>query len=115
MHWAEQFNKQTDLNEGLIKAYFEDGFDISNLDVLLDIALQVGLDRVKAETALSFETLALELGRKTRKQRSFNIQSIPAFILNENTAISGSQTVGFFEKTLSEFIDEGTSKAKIAS
>jgi len=114
MHWAECFHKQTDLNERLIKAYFEEGQDISNTDVLLDIAVHVGLDRVSTETALSSAQLAQELDRKIKRQKTLNIRSIPAFILDETALISGSQSVEFFEETLSTYIDESVIKQKIA-
>jgi len=97
MHWSEQFNKQTELNERLIKAYFADGQDISNTDALLDIAVQVGLDRVSTENVLSSTQLMEPLDRKIERQKAFNIQSIPAFILDEKILISGSQSVAFFE------------------
>ena len=102
IHWAEQFNQQAAVNESLIKAYFKQGLDISNTDVLLDIAEQVGLDRISTQQALSSSQLALE--RKIERQKAFKIRSIPAFILNEDSVISGSNSVEFFEKTLSEFI-----------
>jgi len=100
MHWSKQFNKQTELNERLIKAYFADGQDISNTDALLDIAVQVGLDRVSTENVLSSTQLMEPLDRKIERQKAFNIQSIPAFILDEKILISGSQSVAFFEDIL---------------
>jgi len=106
MHWAEQFNKQKLLNERLIKAYFNDGSDISNLTVLLNIAEEVGLDRKQANIALassrSSQELQQELTRKSQRYQNFDISSIPAFIINNNELISGSNSVGYFEKTLSK-------------
>jgi predicted DsbA family dithiol-disulfide isomerase len=113
MHWAERFNKQTDLNERLITAYMEEGQDISNTDILLDIAVQVGLDRVSTENALSSAQLAQELNRKIERRKAFKIQSIPAFVLDENTFISGSNSVEFFEKTLSAFIGQTAANKKL--
>jgi len=104
MHLAERSNKQTELNELLIKAYFEEGLDIDNTDVLLNLAVQIGLERVSTEDALFSPQLAQELDLKIERQKSFNIQSIPAFILDENILISGSKSVEFFEKTLSDYI-----------
>ncbi|MEH6405617.1 MAG: DsbA family oxidoreductase [Sneathiella sp.] len=114
MHWSERFNKQTKLNERLIKAYFAEGQDISNTDALLDIAVQVGLDRVSTENALSSDQLTQELDRKIERRKAFNIQSIPAFILNENILISGSQSVEFFEDTLSKIRDGSAAKVTIS-
>lgn len=112
MHWAEQFNKQTAVNESLIEAYFKQGLDISNTDVLLDIAEQLGMDRITTQNALSSRQLAQVLEKKIERQKAFKLRSIPAFIINEDTLVSGSNSVEFFEKTLSKFID-GLSLNKI--
>ncbi len=104
IHWAEQFNKQTAVNESLIEAYFKQGLDISNTAVLLDIAEQLGIDRILTQNALSSRQLAVALEKKIERQKAFKLNSIPAFIINEDTLVSGSNSVEFFEKTLSEFI-----------
>ncbi|PCI07863.1 MAG: hypothetical protein COB77_03675 [Gammaproteobacteria bacterium] len=114
IHWAEQFNKQTVVNESLIETYFKQGLDISNTDVLLDIAEQLGMDRVSAQNALSSRQLELELEKKIERQKAFKLHSIPAFIINEDTLVSGSNSVDFFEKTLSECIDVLSLNKKVA-
>lgn len=114
IHWAEQFNKQTAVNESLIEAYFKQGLDISNTDVLLDIAEQLGMDRVSTQNALSSRQLALVLEKKIERQKAFKLLSIPAFIINEDTLVSGSNSVEFFEKTLSKFIGGFSLNKKIA-
>ncbi|MBQ0754213.1 MAG: DsbA family oxidoreductase [Gammaproteobacteria bacterium] len=106
LHWSEQFGRQVELNEALIKAYFYRGLDISNADVLLDIAVQIGLDRDLASSALSSVDLERELERKIERQRRLNIESIPAFTLNNNVFISGSQSVSFFENALAPYVEK---------
>jgi len=115
MHWSEQFNKQTELNERLIKAYFADGQDISNTDALLDIAVQVGLDRVSTENVLSSTQLMEPLDRKIERQKAFNIQSIPAFILDEKILISGSQSVAFFEDALPKIREKEEARITVSA
>lgn len=114
MHWAEQFNKQTAVNESLIEAYFKQGLNISNTDVLLDIAEQLGMDRISTQNALSSRQLAQALEKKIERQKAFKLRSIPAFIINEDTLVSGSNSVEFFEKTLSGFINGFSRNKKIA-
>jgi predicted DsbA family dithiol-disulfide isomerase len=105
MHWAEQFNKQTAVNESLIDAYFKHGLDISDTDVILDIVEELGMDRVATQNALTSKQLAQALEKKIKRQQGFKVDSIPAFILNEDTLIAGSNSVKFLENTLSNFID----------
>lgn len=112
MHWAEKFNGQIELNERLIKAYFKDGRDISNLSVLLNIAKELGFDRQATNTALNSTRLIKELDKKISRYKTFNISSIPAFIVNESSLISGSNSVQYFENTLSTLINESISTQK---
>lgn len=104
MYWAERFNKQNELNERLIEAYFEHGKDISKIEILLIIAEQVGLDRALTANALSSVNLELELGIKVKRRNVLNIQNIPAFLVSGNILISGSNSVETFEKTLSNLV-----------
>ncbi len=104
IHWAEQFNKQTAVNESLIEAYFKQGLDISNMAVLLDIAEQLEMDRISTQNALSSRELEQTLEKKIERQKAYKLNSIPAFIINNDTLVSGSNSVEFFEKTLSKFI-----------
>jgi len=105
MHWAEQFNKQNELNEHLIEAYFKDGLDISSLTVLLNIAEELGFDRQTTYAALTSPHFKKELNEKATRYKAFNISSIPAFIINESTLISGSHSVPYFEDTLLALIN----------
>jgi len=114
IHWAEQFNKQTAVNESLIEAYFKQGLDISNTDVLLDIAEQIGMNRISTQNALSSRQLTQALEKKIERQKALKLHSIPAFIINEDTLVSGSNSVKFFERTLSGFIDGFSQNKKIA-
>jgi predicted DsbA family dithiol-disulfide isomerase len=108
MHLAERFDKQSQLNESLIKAYFKNGVDISKLTVLLDIAESIGLNRQETIDALITNQLNQEYVQKTSRVKARNVRSIPAFIVNENTLISGSNSVEYFEDTLSSLLNEAT-------
>jgi len=106
MHWAHRFNKQTELNEHLIDAYFKDGEDINDLNVLLDVASKIGLEKQATKNAITSTVLSQELDEKISRVKTLNISSIPAFIVNENTLISGSNSVKYFEKALLTMINE---------
>ena len=102
MHWAERFNQQTQLNEYLIKAYFQDGLDINNVGVLLTMAKKLGFDQKATNAALISTKLSEELAEKVTRYKAFHISRIPAFIVDENTLISGSNSVQYFEEVLSK-------------
>jgi len=106
MHFAEQFNKQQALNEKLIQAYFKEGLDISHDDVLINCALQIGLNKETAKFAIYSGQVTQALQEKIKRRNALNIQTIPAFMVNEKTLISGSQSVSFFENMLTEHVNK---------
>lgn len=102
MHLAEGQGKQEMVNELLIEAYFKDGLDISDSEELLNIASEANL-AITLEDLTSTEA-SLELDKKVKLYRSFNITSIPTFIVNGDILISGSNSVASFEVSLSKII-----------
>ncbi len=100
MHWCEGYNRQQAMNELLIDAYFKRGLDISNTQVLLDLVEQLGLDRSQAEQALISDELTQQLLPKQERVQALGLTSVPAFILNEHTLISGSNSVEYFEQAI---------------
>ncbi|NRA22609.1 MAG: DsbA family oxidoreductase [Oceanospirillaceae bacterium] len=103
MHWAQSINKHIGLYERLMRAYFSEGLDISNLSVLLNIAEDAGLERREASAALSSKQLENALEVKKQGYKAFNINGTPAFILNETELVSGSNSVDFFENVLQQY------------
>lgn len=106
MHLAESNNKQEALNELLIKAYFKEGLDINNISHLLDIAEEVGLDKINTQKILTSTRSYQELSKKTERYKLFNVSSIPAFIINNSILISGANSIDFFENELTKLIDK---------
>jgi len=100
MHYSEGHNKQQAMNELLMDAYFKRGLDINNTQVLLDLAEQLGLDRSQVEKALTSDELTQAMVHKQKRVQSLGLGSVPAFILNGDTVVTGSNSVGAFEETL---------------
>lgn len=70
------------MHHALFRAFFEDGLDLNNLDILLAIAESVGLEREALRTAL-------ETGRYTERvindqalAHKLNISGVPALLLH---------------------------------
>jgi len=100
VHWSEGHGKQKAMNELLIDAYFKRGLDISNTQILLDLAEQLGMDRSLAEEALSSSEVTQALTVKKSHVKNLGLSSIPAFILNTDTLITGSNSVEYFENII---------------
>jgi predicted DsbA family dithiol-disulfide isomerase len=91
IRYAGHTGRQSDTVEALFNAYFLDGFDIGDIQVLADLAARTGLDR--AETFAYLETDEdLDLIKAEDMQaRQLGVQGVPFYILEEQYAISGAQ------------------------
>ncbi|MCR8923580.1 DsbA family oxidoreductase [Dasania sp. GY-MA-18] len=108
LHWCESHSKQQAMNELLIDAYFKHGLDISNTQVLLDLAESLDLDRPQAEQALSSNEIQQQLLIKKQRVQQFELSSVPAFIFNEHSLVSGSNSADYFEQTILDLTTNNT-------
>lgn len=93
LHWADQQGRMHDLKQALFAAHFTHNRDISNIEVLADIAAETGLDRSEALTVLEDQRFALEVREAEKHWQQQGIQSVPAIIFNERHLVSGAQGV----------------------
>jgi len=100
IHWCEGFNKQQAMNELLMIAYFKQGLDINNTQVLLNLVEQLGLDSSRAQQALETDETKQQLLVKKQRVQDTEVTSVPAFIFNNRTLVTGSNSVEYFEQAV---------------
>lgn len=74
-----------DLHENIFKAYFVDGQNIGDRNVLRKIAAGCGLNKKVIEAAWTDEQLQQRLLENFNSARAHEIQSVPSFIFGERT------------------------------
>lgn len=77
--------------DALYAAYFEFGRDIGDLDVLVDLARDVGLDAEATRAGLLTDAGRAEVVADVTFARQVGIQGVPFFIFNDHYAFSGAQ------------------------
>ena len=77
--------------ERLFKAYFVDGEFIGDLDVLVAIAAECGLDAEATRAVLSERTTLDQIAAQDVNVRQQGITGVPYFIFNRKVALSGAQ------------------------
>jgi predicted DsbA family dithiol-disulfide isomerase len=107
LHWAGEKGKQTQLKLALFKAYFSEGKDISQQDVLLDVVASVGLEKQDAQIVLKDEQYKNTVKDEESKYKSMGIQSVPAFIINNEYLLSGGQPSDVFKQSLQDILAKG--------
>ena len=90
------------LMEGLFNAYFCEGRNIDDLDVLNDLAKGAGLTEDQVHEALHAGTSATQMESDIREASHLGVQGVPFFVFNRKFAVSGAQPVEVFRQALSE-------------
>jgi predicted DsbA family dithiol-disulfide isomerase len=77
--------------ERLFKAYFIDGEFIGNVDVLVAIAAECGLDADATRAVLSERVTLDQIASLDANVRKQGVTGVPFFIFNQKFAVSGAQ------------------------
>lgn len=106
IQFATDANVQGAVVESLMKAYFEDGVDLSKQETLLDIVAQAGLDRRAASQLLQSgdDIAAIREMEDLHHQRG--ISGVPFFIINNKYGVSGAQPSDTLVQVLTEVATE---------
>ena len=100
LHWAEIEGQQSALKHALFDAYFTQGQNPSDHDVLVAAAEQAGLDPAAAREVLVSGAYAAEVREAEKLWQSRGISAVPAVVINDKYLISGGQPPEAFEKAL---------------
>jgi predicted DsbA family dithiol-disulfide isomerase len=83
----------------VFEKYWLEDKDIGNLDVLLDFATSIGLDRAELLAYLKRDESRKILRKYNAEARKFGITGVPTFIIGY-TIISGAQPYAVFAKAV---------------
>jgi predicted DsbA family dithiol-disulfide isomerase len=100
LHWAELQGRQLELKRALFEAYFTDGRNPSDHEVLIDVAARAGLDGTQAREVLESNRYAAEVREREQLFTQLGIRAVPSVIINDKYLIQGGQPVTVFEQAL---------------
>lgn len=100
LHWAEMEGKQPALKHALFSAYFSEGLDPSNHEVLIDTVRAAGLDPERARRILESDEFAKDVRDREQFYLDHGIHAVPSIIVNDRHLIQGGQPVEVFEQVL---------------
>ncbi|MGE5864293.1 MAG: DsbA family oxidoreductase [Rhizobacter sp.] len=107
LHWAGIEGRQLALKHALFKAYFTDGQDPSDHELLVRVAGEVGLDAARARAVLTSGEFADEVREDERFYQQQGISAVPAVIIDDRHLIQGGQPAEVFEQALRQIAAAG--------
>ena len=106
LHWAELEGRQAALKHALFEAYFTNGENPGDPDVLAAAAEKAGLDGAAAREVLASGRYAAEVRQAEQYWQSRGINAVPAIIIDGQYLISGGQPPEAFEQALRKIAAE---------
>ena len=94
---------QAALKERLLRAYFIDGLDIGDPEVLADCAADVGFDRDEILEFVDGDAGAAEVAAMLRQATDAGITAVPTYVIDRRWAIPGAQDPEVFVQVLRRF------------
>ena len=99
-HFAAEEDKMERITERILKAYFEEGMDISDHQVLASLAEEIGLNKEEALKVLGGSSYSEDVLTDQAKAQNIGVTGVPFFLFNEERAISGAESVDTFLQTM---------------
>lgn len=106
LHWAASEGRQHQMKMALFSAYFTDGKDVNDPDVLRDVAERIGLDPTEATAVLDDARFADQVRRHETFWTSRGVQGVPAIVFSGREALLGAQGVDNYRSLLQRHITE---------
>ncbi|WP_321448393.1 DsbA family oxidoreductase [uncultured Cohaesibacter sp.] len=102
IHWAALKGRDTEVKQAFQKAYFTDGLDVSDQDVLVKLVSDLGFDGDEARAILDDQRYDGAVREQMDFWRQQGINSVPAIIFERKYLVPGAAGVEQFRQVLSE-------------
>ncbi|SPJ27426.1 DsbA family oxidoreductase [Falsiruegeria mediterranea] len=106
LDWAEDQQLQHPLKMALFDAYFTQARDVSDAQVLADVAQSVGLDRDSATQVLDSGERRQQVREKQGFWTSRGISGVPSMVFGGKYLVTGAQGADTYEQLLRRCVEE---------
>jgi protein disulfide-isomerase len=100
LHLAKRNGKGNELKEKLLAAYFTEGKDFGDKQVLTQLGLEVGLKEEDIHTVLFTDMYAREFQADIQEAQEIGVRGVPFFVFDRKYAVSGAQPIEAFVETI---------------
>lgn len=104
--YAKEAGKQTQLKMRLFEAYFSQGKNVSDRQVLLEEVQNCGLDTKLAKERLENDDFRNQLVDQETLWRNKGISSVPTIVFNQSNSLTGAQSVAVYKQVLTSLLHQ---------
>ena len=96
IHHTQAYGLQEALVEALYRAYFLEGQDVGDIEILADIAATLGLNRAETMPSLAGDADRSQILAEDEGARQQGVTGVPCYVIEDRYAISGAQAPEMF-------------------
>ncbi|WP_210463108.1 DsbA family oxidoreductase [Rufibacter roseolus] len=106
LHLAKKHGKQDEMKERLFAAYYTQGRNVGDLDTLVQLGEEVGLNGDEIREVLQSDTYAQEVQQDMYEAQQVGVRGVPFYVFNDKYAVSGAQLSELFREVLDKVWEE---------
>ncbi|AMM52531.1 DSBA oxidoreductase [Rufibacter sp. DG15C] len=106
LHLAKTHQKQDQMKERLFAAYYTQGQNIGDIDTLVRLGEEIGLDGPEIKEALTKQTYLQEVQEDFIRAQQVGVRGVPFYVFNNKYAVSGAQPTELFKEVLDKVWEE---------
>jgi predicted DsbA family dithiol-disulfide isomerase len=106
LHLAKTKGLQNQMKERLFAAYYTEGKIIGDIDTLVQLGTEVGVDGTTIKAALEADQYAQEVQHDQYEAQQVGVRGVPFFVFNGKYAVSGAQPTDVFKQVLDKVWEE---------
>jgi predicted DsbA family dithiol-disulfide isomerase len=91
IHWADAAGKSGEVKQRLMELYFRDGGDLTDIEVLVQAAVDCGLDADDIRRRLATDEDVELISAQAKDASDKGISGVPTFVFAQKYAVSGAQ------------------------
>lgn len=107
VRWSHSVGMQDQVMEGLFKSYFVDGGDLTDNNVLIEVAAAAGMDRDIIERLINSDADIEETKNEIALAQQMGVTGVPTFIVGQKYAIVGAQGPEVIASAIAKVMEEG--------
>jgi predicted DsbA family dithiol-disulfide isomerase len=90
------------MHDELMKAYWDEGRDVSDMAVLREVAARAGVDATGMEAAVKEDRFGDYLDARRQEAEELGITGIPAHVIADKYLVMGAQPYDLFERVMAK-------------
>ena len=106
IHLGAHHGRQDATKERLMAAYYLEGQNVGDLDTLVKLGAEVGLEATESREALTAGTYANAVRLDEYQAQQIGVRGVPFFVFEDKYAVSGAQPSELFGEVLAKVWEE---------